>query len=87
LLNKRKAEHLKVCLNKKAEYGGTGFENYGFIHNALPDINKEEIDASIDLFGKKLDYPIIISAMTGGTALGEKINKNRPDVCRGGFCF
>jgi isopentenyl-diphosphate delta-isomerase len=49
---------------------------YEFVHQALPGINKNEIDISMQLFGKTLDAPIIIEAMTGGTDLAYQINEN-----------
>jgi isopentenyl-diphosphate delta-isomerase len=54
----------------------TGLEKYEFIHQALPEINKNEIDISTEFFGKILGAPIIIEAMTGGTDLAYQINEN-----------
>ena len=44
-------------------------------HNALPELNFDEIDTSMEFLGKKIDYPIIINAMTGGTKFAGEINK------------
>ena len=46
------------------------------VHNALPEINKGEIDLSTKLFDKKLGAPIIIASMTGGYEKAKKINEN-----------
>jgi len=72
---KRKGEHLQTCLEKNVETGSTGFENYHFIHNALPKIDFKEIDTSISFLGKKLKAPILISSMTGGTKKAALINR------------
>ncbi len=53
-----------------------GLERYTFIHEALPEIDLEDIDMSITLFGKSLQAPILISSMTGGTGEAERINRN-----------
>ena len=46
------------------------------IHNSLPEISKEDIDLSTNLFGKKLGAPLIIASMTGGYPKAKKINEN-----------
>lgn len=73
---KRKADHIKICLDQLAQAKGvtSGFEDIHFIHKALPEINKQKIDLSINFLGHKLSAPLIVGAMTGGTAEAEKIN-------------
>jgi isopentenyl-diphosphate delta-isomerase len=53
----------------------TGLERYHFIHQALPEINLEEVDLSLPLFGRRLNAPVLISSMTGGTAEAAAINQ------------
>ncbi|MGZ7043927.1 MAG: type 2 isopentenyl-diphosphate Delta-isomerase, partial [Methanobacterium sp.] len=76
MTSERKLEHLLVCANCEVEYKGksTGFEDVELIHKALPEVNKEEIDIGVELFGKKMDSPLIISAITGGHPAAFKIN-------------
>jgi isopentenyl-diphosphate delta-isomerase len=78
LTQERKADHVRICLNEQVEFRTkrTGLERYEFVHQALPGINKNEIDISTKLFGKILDAPIIIEAMTGGTDMAYQINEN-----------
>lgn len=73
---KRKAEHIKICLDQKAraKKATPGFEDIQFIHKALPEINKESIDLSTTFLGHKLSAPLIVGAMTGGTNEAAKIN-------------
>ncbi len=75
---KRKADHIRLCLDDKsqARKATTGFEEIHFIHKALPEINKQDIDLSTIVFGHKFNAPLIVGAMTGGTAEAEKINSN-----------
>jgi isopentenyl-diphosphate delta-isomerase len=49
-------------------------ERYHFIHEALPELDLDAVDLTLSLFGKKLNAPILISSMTGGTAEAQKIN-------------
>lgn len=71
----RKDEHIKLCLSGMKSSMTTGFENYRLTYNALPEIDFKSIDMSTN-FIRRLDYPIIISAMTGGTVQGGTINAN-----------
>jgi isopentenyl-diphosphate delta-isomerase len=73
---KRKADHIKICLENKAHARNVtaGFEDIQLVHRALPEINKAKIDLSTTFLGKKFNAPIIVGAMTGGTGEATKIN-------------
>lgn len=75
---KRKKEHLELCLDTARVAGPstTGLEAYRFVHNALPELDIDEIDTSVEFLGKHLRAPILISSMTGGFALARKVNRN-----------
>ncbi|MDN4071488.1 type 2 isopentenyl-diphosphate Delta-isomerase [Fictibacillus terranigra] len=74
---KRKNEHIEIALNKDVTGNNitTGFENYRFKHNALPEINFTDIDLSSVFLGKPIKAPFLISSMTGGTMQAYEINK------------
>ena len=74
----RKEAQLRVCLGNDVQVGtvSAGFDRYRFVHQSLPEIDWSEIDLSINLLGKRLRAPIVISAMTGGCRLGADINRN-----------
>jgi isopentenyl-diphosphate delta-isomerase len=73
---KRKADHIKICLNEKAQArkATAGFEDVHFTHRALPEVDKAKIDLSTTDFGHKFSAPLIVGAMTGGTAEATRIN-------------
>lgn len=75
---RRKEAHLQICLRHDVQANGitTGLERFRFVHQALPDLDWEEIDLSVDLLGKRLRAPVVITAMTGGCRLGAEINRN-----------
>jgi isopentenyl-diphosphate delta-isomerase len=74
-IDQRKADHIKINLEKDVRSALTnGLENYLFIHEALPELDLEQVETSLSLFGKQLAAPILISSMTGGTADAESIN-------------
>lgn len=72
----RKSDHIRINLDQDVRSGlTTGLEHYHFIHHALPELNLEEVDPSVTVFGKKLRAPILISSMTGGTHEAAGINR------------
>ncbi len=74
-IDQRKADHIKINLEQDVRSGLTsGLENYRFIHESLPELDLERIDTSLNLFGKKINSPILISSMTGGTDAAKTIN-------------
>lgn len=79
---RRKMEHIKICLEKNVERGSTGFEDVKLIHCSLPEVDYDSIDMSTKFLGKKLNYPIVIEAMTGGCKEAEKINKKLASVAQ-----
>jgi len=84
IISNRKKDHLFISLNKDVSYKTikTGFENYRFIHQALPELDLNEIDTSTTIFGKKLNLPLMISPLVGGIAAGENINKKLAKVAQ-----
>jgi len=52
------------------------WDDVEIVHNALPEIDFDEVDPSVTLFGKRLKAPIMITGMTGGFPDAVKINSN-----------
>ncbi len=77
MISDRKLEHLLICENYDVEFKSktNGFEDIELIHNVLPEVDKNEIDLSTTAFGKKLDSPLFITAITGGHPAAKSINK------------
>ena len=73
---RRKAEHIGISLNYnvQAREATTGFEDVQFVHRALPEIDKQQIDLSTTVFGHRFAAPLIVGAITGGTLEATKIN-------------
>ena len=70
----RKREHVQISLKENVAAHRNYWDLVHLTHNALPEINKTDIDLTTQLFGKKLKAPLIISGMTGGYSEGKKIN-------------
>lgn len=74
-ITQRKADHIRINLEENVQSGlTTGLEQYRFIHQALPELNLDEISLSTNFFHKNLSAPVLISSMTGGSDQAAKIN-------------
>ncbi|MEZ7173123.1 type 2 isopentenyl-diphosphate Delta-isomerase [Sporosarcina sp. OR05] len=77
-IHTRKAEHIEITLNEKVTGTNisTGLEKVQFIHNALPEIDFNEISIESKFLNEQRPTPFVISSMTGGAAFAETINRN-----------
>lgn len=74
-IDQRKADHIKINLEQDVRSAlSSGLEKYRFVHEALPELDLDRIDTTLSLFGKKINSPILISSMTGGTDAAKTIN-------------
>jgi len=72
----RKDDHIRIGLEESTRCSVNHFDDVYLVHEALPEVDKDSIALGTRLFGRKLEAPIIISAITGGSRLGGKINTN-----------
>jgi len=77
-INRRKTEHIRLCLTENVEgiNKSTGLEGISFLHNALPEINFDDIRLNSSFLQKPLEAPFLVSSMTGGSELASEINHN-----------
>lgn len=82
-ISSRKADHIRINLEEDVDSSlSTGLENYRFIHQALPEMDLEDVDLSQRLFGKTVRAPLLISSMTGGTAEAGQINRTLAEAAQ-----
>jgi isopentenyl-diphosphate delta-isomerase len=73
----RKLSHLEICLNDDVTArASNGWDDFHFVHCALPDLDMEDIQTDIEVFGKKLSFPFISAAMTGGHPDVRQVNED-----------
>jgi isopentenyl-diphosphate delta-isomerase len=72
----RKAEHIRLALEDRNQFTSHAFEDWVFGHEALPDLDFDAIDLSVNFLGRRLAAPLLISCMTGGTGIAARINRN-----------
>lgn len=71
----RKADHLRVAAGPGVLHAtGPGLERLRLRHRALPGRDLDDVALATLLMGAELRAPLMISAMTGGTAAAEAIN-------------
>ena len=72
----RKRAHIDAVLNEDVTTKGatTGFESLFFEHVALPEIDFDDIETECMFLEKSLAAPLLISSMTGGTDIAQRIN-------------
>jgi isopentenyl-diphosphate delta-isomerase len=76
-VKQRKAEHVRAALREDLTAPQrAGWHDIRLIHQALPEVDLDAIDTSVDFLGHSLRYPILISSMTGGHPDLTTINRN-----------
>lgn len=70
----RKAEHIDLALDPQTQGDRAFFDDWAFEHRALPELDLAEIDTSVEFLGKRLAAPLLVSCMTGGTGVANRIN-------------
>jgi len=75
LISRRKSEHLQIAADHDVTYSQTTMlENVKLMHQALPELRIDEIDLSVEFFGKRLKAPLMITSMTGGAEYAGRMN-------------
>lgn len=74
--SKRKREHIELCLTNEVAFKNktNGFDKYDFVHYAITEVDISKINFETKFLKKKINYPFLISCMTGGVDAAENIN-------------
>src|SRR5699024_6068649 len=67
---------LEINKLKKEQNKTTVLEGISFIHNALHEIDLDEISLETSFLDKTIKAPFLVSSMTGGSELAANINHN-----------
>lgn len=78
----RKKDHVELTAGEDVAYSqSTGLERYRFIHNALPEVNFNDVTTETSFLDYTFSMPFFVSSMTGGYADGTAINKMLASIC------
>jgi isopentenyl-diphosphate delta-isomerase len=81
-IQERKKDHVDLSINQDVNYRkSTGFDEYDFVHNALPEINSDEVEVSAFLLERSFSFPLFISSMTGGYSEAGAVNTVIAEFC------
>jgi isopentenyl-diphosphate delta-isomerase len=76
-VKQRKIEHVRVALGQDVSVPQqASWNDIHLVHQALPEVDLDEIDTSVNFLGHTLRYPIFISSLTGGHPDVTNINRN-----------
>src|SRR5712691_11799349 len=76
-VKQRKAEHVSVALGQDVSVPQrANWSDIQLVHQALPEVDLDEIDTAVDFLGRALRYPIFMSSLTGGHPDVTMINRN-----------
>jgi isopentenyl-diphosphate delta-isomerase len=71
----RKAEHLTIAAEPGVTHlSGTGLEDVRLRHRALPGRDLAAVALDVPVLGARLQAPVVVSAMTGGTDAAGAVN-------------
>lgn len=78
----RKQDHVQISMQPSIQaLELSQFQNINLIHEALPDLDFEDIDLSTPLLGHSLRTPLFVSSMTAGHAGGRALNVRLAKAC------
>ena len=73
---RRKKDHIALALDNVNEaIGGSGLDRIELIHEALPELDFDEISLKSQALGHEVEKPLLISSMTAGHLGSLDINK------------
>lgn len=75
-IGSRKDDHLTLAAREESLHaGGTGLRRFRLRHRALPGRDLAAVDLATSFLGARLDAPLLVSAMTGGTERARVVNE------------
>ncbi len=74
--SRRKKDHIDLCINEDVDFSRktTGLENYEFEHYANTEVDYSAISLKTKFFDHEINFPFLISCMTGGNKESVDIN-------------
>ena len=71
----RKLDHIRIALDSSVEHPkGSMLDEVTLVHASIPEASLDRIDTSIGFLGHRLRAPLMVTGMTGGHSVAEKIN-------------
>lgn len=75
LFESRKADHIRLALSDETQaHGLSGLDRVRLRHEALPEIDFDDVSIATEVFGRPASSPMFISSMTAGHAGSGDLN-------------
>lgn len=71
---RRKEEHLRIPLEKDVQSIPNPWDAVRLRHNALPEMDKADVDLATTFLGRRLKAPLLVTGMTGGARKAKEFN-------------
>jgi isopentenyl-diphosphate delta-isomerase len=75
-IEERKIQHINLAKDPESQINKDPFSEISIPYKALPEIDYKDINTSASLLNKRVNQPLIIASMTGGTKHAQTINTN-----------
>ena len=79
-MNKRKQDHIDISKKEDVASSYNYWDDVHLVHNALPEIDMNEIDTTWRAFGAEMNAPVIIAGMTGGCTDATELNRRLAEL-------
>ena len=71
----RKGQHLELAARDDVDRSTAGtWADIQLLHEALPELDMDDVDLSVAFLGRRLEAPLLIAGMTGGHPAAHEIN-------------
>jgi isopentenyl-diphosphate delta-isomerase len=79
---RRKGDHIRLSLDARVQAEGlSGFDDIRLVHEALPELNFDEVGLFCSSLGEKIPTPFLVSSMTAGHAASIDLNVRLARAC------
>lgn len=83
-ISQRKDAHIDLCATDEVEsrQKSTLLEEVELLHDSLPELDMDAVSLDLEVFGKTLRAPLLITGMTGGAERAREINRHLASVAQ-----
>ncbi len=74
-MNKRKQDHIDISKAEDVSSSYNYWDDVHLVHDALPEVDMDEVDTTWRAFGAEMQAPILVAGMTGGCPDATSLNR------------